>query len=292
MGDIITEIKSLMTRMENVEGGGSNFVDEDVDWRIQKGPNDFYDIIAGIGENKYVTMGYVRAVPELDLPNGQTLGNVIGIPGAKSLLKVTVYNFRWQKNNRVRNAYRFWRDNYLYFGKKYLKDFQGLKPPRYDTTNLNYGQDGITAYDDDNEKKYGNTYTPINYKHLKNEYTKSTFYVVLENGSIREVDPNKLTFKKREETSIERNIASLVSCCQDEEHEDVIKILQGMDYRLFLHSNILFISATSEGKPLVYINEVLSKELVEDTGVNQQELIQIAKDRYNKDSVAQIQSEE
>jgi hypothetical protein len=54
----------------------------------------------------------------------------------------------------------------------------------------------------------------------------------------------------------------------------------------------LFISATSEGKPLVYINEVLSKELVEDTGVNQQELVQIAKDRYNKDSVVQIQAEE
>ena len=291
MGDVITEIKSLMTRMENVEGGGSNYVCEDVDWRIQKGPNDFYDIIAGIGENKYVTMGYVRAVPELDLPNGQTLGDVIGIPGVKSLLKVTVYNFRWQKNDKVRRSYGFWRDNYLHLGQKYVKGFQGLKPPRYHNTNLNYGQDGITAYDDDNEKKLGNTYTPINYKHLQNEYTKSTFYVVNENGSIQEVDPKKLTFKKREETSIERNIALIISSCPDM-HEQIIKLLQGMDYRLFLHSNMLFISATSEGKPVVYINEVLSKELIEDTGVNQEELIQIAKDRYNKDSVKQIEAEE
>lgn len=286
MSNIISEIKSLMARMEKVERDGSTLLTEASNnpvWRTPKGPNDLFDVIAGIGENKYVTMGYVRAVPELDLPNDCTLADYIGIPEAKSLIKVTVYNFRWQTNNTVRKDYSSWRKNYLLLGQQYVTNFQGLKEPTYHNTNLNYGKDGITAYDDDNEAKLGNTYTPINYHNLQNEWAKSTYYIVKEDGHIEEISPDMLSFKKQGETSIEKNIQTILSVGNDRIPQMIKDKLQNMDYRLFLHSNILFISATSDKQPVIYYNEFLSEELLETTGVDKNDLFQIAKDRYSAD---------
>ena len=70
--------------------------------------------------------------------------------------------------------------------------------------------------------------------------------------------------------------------------EDEIAPLKNFDYRRFEHSHILFISATSEGIPTLFINTKLSDKVGNVANINPNDLIQVAKSRYPQFTAAEV----
>lgn len=293
MKGTLNEINDLLARMEKVPNGGSGYIVEMMQegsyrWRDVAGPDDFYDIQQDIAEGKFVTFGYVntasvvtpkgkRINPLTNKPNQYndyaTLGKTLGVEEDKELvniIKLTVYNMRWQSRNKVKDAYKVYKQQRDEIGSKYGVTFGGS---RYDKTTIDYGKNGISAYGGDNEDKVGNTYTELNMYNVKPLETK--YYLVLSDGSLREIAKEKLEMKPySKSTAIDRLLAAGAT-------EADVEPLKTMSYRNFENSHILFFAATADGIPTVFINTRLSDKIEGITNVNKEELVKIAKERYN-----------
>lgn len=293
--DALVEVKSLMERMEDLPGGYTGLIKECVDeatckWRDVTGPEEFYNILKGVSDGKMVTFGYVNAakivIPQIKRVNPETnrmknfddfdtLGKNLGVEKKfNGVIKLSIYNFPWQTEEKVKNQYDAFKAKRDELAQKYGVE---IGKARYGTENIDYGnKGGISSYNGDNAELTGHTYTNLNTNGIMPISTK--YYLVMEDGGLQEISEEKLEKipHKPSETIVDRLIAAGAT-------ETEIEPLKTMNYQRFEHSHMLFFSATPDtGIPTVYINFKLSNKIGGITMASTDAIVQLAKDRYSK----------
>lgn len=286
----------LMERMDNkrtlldVQAINESIDEYGAEFRDVVGPEDFYDLLQGTPKGKRITFGYVTAA-KIVVPKGkrlnpatnrmnqfddyETLGKNLGVDGKLvSVIKLAIYNFPWQTSEAINGEYKQWKDTRDSLGQKYGVEFGKA---RYGTETNNFGANGgVMSYNGGNSDLAGHTYTNINMYNIKPLST--SYYLVMEDGTIQEISEDKLEFLpyKKNDTTIDKLLAAGAT---QEEVEPLVK----MKYTRFEHSHLLFFSATPDtGVPTVFINYKLSDKIGGITGVQPDEIINLAKQRYSK----------
>lgn len=256
-------------------------------FRMVAGPDEFFDILDKIKPGQFMTFGYVTAA-KLDYPKKkilnpatkrmntvddyQTFGQNLGVQdNVTGVVKVCIYNMQWQDKKKFSQRYNDFKTT-----RDSLYDKYGLtrNSARYQTQNNNYGG-GVKQYAGDNDDLKLHTYTDANLYDVKPIST--TYYLTFENGKIQPIDKSRLPFPAKKE--VQTLIQKLQSAGATEEE---IAPLKNFDYKRFEHSHILFVSATSDGIPTLYINTRLSDKIGGIVNVDPQQLIQVARERYPK----------
>lgn len=291
MKDTLNEIKSLMKRMENTPNGGSNYLCEVAcKWRDVVGEEAFYDLLSGLNPGSRVTFGYVTQA-KVEVPKGkklnpatnrmnqfddyETLGHNLGEEGKLiNIIKLTIYNLPWQSQDSVNNSYGEWKKTRDELGSKYNVPF---RQPVYKTDTNNYGnKGGINQYAGDNQELSTHTYTNLNMKDIRPIST--TYYLVMDNGDVKPIDVSKLTLSPYKPTTSAIDKLRTAGATEEE-----VAPLLNMQYQRFEHSHVLFVSATPDtGIPTLLINNKLSDKIGGISGINTENIIKIAQDRYAK----------
>lgn len=279
----LLEVKSLIDRIENPE----TLNESKVGFRFIDKAENLPDLLAGLKPGKMFTFGYVNVaqivVPTVKRKNPETnrmksyedyaqLGKNLGEEGdVVNVIKLSMYNFPWQEQNRVKQRYSDWRTKRDElagrFGVTYGK-------ARYGTEMNNFGG-GIESYKGNNPELSDHTYLNFN---LHNIYPFSTtYYLLFSDGSIKQVDEKKLEFKAKNSYDELQKLRDAGATEAD------LECLLGMNYHKFENSKILFVSGTEmDGVPTLLINDHLSDKISGIAGVNRDAIVQIAKDRYSK----------
>lgn len=266
--------------------------------RVIKSSNDFFDILDGIGGGTFVTIGYVTSA-DLNVPvvkkknpvtnrmkgyNDYSVFQGEGDKEIAALVKLTSYNFNYRKrqsvhdeyHNRVKPETNAIRQK---FGIEDVATRKGYKDV------LNFGSSGQEVYSGNNEKLFGNSYSPQNmFKPLKIE---STVYTVGQDGHIMKAlsQDSILPYLKSKTVS---GVSALRKMGADEAKiQDYIKQIKDLkfSYRNFEANSILYIVATVKGEKLIYINNNLQR-CVDDININPEDFIKIAQKKYEKDLTA------
>lgn len=315
MKNTLNEIKSLMLRMEDTPNGGSNFINEvSCKWRMVVGEDDFYDLLSGLKQGNRVTFGYISQA-KIVVPKGkklnpttnrmnqfddyETLGKNLGEEGKLiNVIKLSIYNIPWQKQGPENGKYPEGSEKYFdetkpwqkqdsvsekYAAWKNLRDTIGngvgatFGTKKYNTVSNNFGNNGgISQYAGQNQELTAHTYTHLNMYNIKPIST--TYHLVFEDGTIKEIDIKKLELLpyKSSQTTIEKLKAA------GAKEEDIAQ-LEGMEYKNFEHSHVLFVSATPDtGIPTLLINNKLSDKIGGIAHTSQDAIINLARERYNK----------
>lgn len=258
-------------------------------------PEEFFDIISTIKGGQFVTVGYVTSanlnVPQERRKNPETnrmknfddyvtFGKNLGEEGEiGGVIKFTSYNMNWRNNDDMAAAY-----------SKYVTDRDAIRA-KYGvesrtggyTDKVNFGDaGGIKTYDGDNEALKSHTYTAQNTFSARK---KSAYYLVSTEGNIvREIPIDQLKAYMKGPQAV-AGVGQLKKMGADEAQiESYIKEISElkMNYMHFEHSSILYIVATVNGIPLIYINEKLTQS-VRGININPTDFINIAKEKYKKD---------
>lgn len=263
--------------------------------RTIKSSNDFFDILDGIKGGAIVTIGYVTSaglnVPVIKKKNPKTnrekgyndysMFQNEGENEISALVKLTSYNFNYRNRQSVHDEYynRVKPETNAIRQKYGLPDVGTKKS--YKTT-LNFGENGQEVYGGQNQKLFGNSYSPQNmYKPLN---IKSSFYTVGSDGHIMKELNNEnvipyLTHRVPDGVNALKKLGA-----DDQKIQNFIKEIDGLKfkYRNFEANSILYIIATVKGEKLIYINDNLQR-CVDDIDINPQDFIKIANERYQKD---------
>lgn len=288
MKNTLNEIKSLMLRMEDTPNGGSNFINEaSCKWRDVTDNDQFYNVIAGLKQGNMITFGYVddakivvptkkikNLVTKRDntVPDYETFGKNLGEEGKiVNVVKFSIYNMPWQTQQNVGEKYGEWKKKIEPINAKF-----GIVPKqkKYDVTKINYGEKGgIQQYGGENQELTAHTYTPLNMYNIKP--ISVAYYLILEDGAIKQIDVNKLELLPEKENAA---ISRLRKAGATE--EDIAPVI-GMDFQRFEHSHVLFVSGTpDDGIPVVMINHNLSEKIGAESHRNA--FVKIAQERYAK----------
>lgn len=305
MKDTLNEIKSLMRRMEETPNGGSNYLFEATcKWRDVIGEEAFYDLLAGLKPGNRVTFGYVTAakieVPKIGRNRSyETLGKNLGEEGVvTNVIKLTIYNLPWQKQGPDKGKYpegtkkfydttKGWKEQDS-FDEKY-NAWKDIRNQLYGKFNIETGKrkyptdinrfgdkGGIKQYAGNNQELTAHTYTRFNMHNIKPIST--SYYLVMSDGHIKPIDVNRLTLlpSSPKQSEIDKLRAAGAT-------EQDVEPLVGMDFRQFEHSHVLFVSGTPDtGIPTLLINNKLSDKIGGVSGVNVQDIIKLAQERYAK----------
>lgn len=296
----LNEMKSLIDRMNNPRTGWGTLLNENAieevstKWRQVVGPEEFYDILTGVPQARKVTFGYVTAA-KIEVPKGKrlnpatnrmnqfddygALGQNLGVEGTLTgVIKLAIYNMSWQTEDSVNKAYGDWKSTRDELGAKYGVEFGKAK---YQTNKMEFGNNGgVSAYNGDNQENIGHTYTNLN---MNGIYPLDTsYYLVMEDGSLQPIDASKLTMlaSKSKESTIDKLMAAGAT-------EEEVASLKTMNYQRFEHSHLLFFSANptegnNAGIPSLFINTQLSAKIGNFTAASTEQIINLAKERYTK----------
>ena len=281
--NFLLEVKSLINRIENTE----TINETKVGFRFIDKAENLPDLLAGLKPGKMFTFGYVNVaqivVPTVKRRNPETnrmksyedyaqLGKNLGEEGeVVNVIKLSMYNFPWQEQNRVKQRYSDWRTKRDElagrFGVTYGK-------ARYGTEMNNFGG-GIESYKGNNPELSDHTYLNFNLHNIRPFNT--TYYLLFDDGTIKQVDEKKLEFKAKNSYDELQKLRDAGATEAD------LECLIGMNYHKFENSKILFVSGTEmDGVPTLLINDNLSDKISGIAGVNRDAIVQIAKDRYSK----------
>ena len=262
--------------------------------RVLKDSNEFFDLLDKIGDNKFVSVGYVTGanldVPKIKKVNPATNrmkgyddyssfqdegGDEIG-----ALVKITSYNFRYRNRKSVAQQY----DQYKKDVDAIRGEF-GLEPTGtkqgYKERN-EYGNNGVNTYSGNRDELQGHSYYEQN---LFGARVNGVVYAVNTEGHIiKELSPEQVQpyLKKKSEVS---GVSALRKMGAEEEQiQSFIEKIGSlkMNYRQFEANSILWVAATVDGEKIVYINDNLART-VNDIDINPQDFIEIAKKRYAKE---------
>ena len=258
--------------------------------RLLKSPNEFFDIMDNIGDNKFVSIGYVTGanldIPKIKRRNPET-GRQKSYPdysvfGSENeigaLVKVTSYNIRYRKRKAVSDQY-----------KKYKEDANRIRTSfgipeigsreSYSQT-LSWGNNGPSIYSGEREELSGHSYNPQN---IHGANISSAIYAVSNDGDIlQEIPKNQVVpfLKKRDIDGVSalRKIGA-----DDATIQSYIDQIADLKFRYinFEASSILWIAATVNGEAILYINENLER-IVDGISINKEDLVEIAKEKYKK----------
>lgn len=260
-------------------------------------PNEFFDILDRMGDNKFVTIGYVSGanlnVPKIKKLNPQTNRmkgyddySSFGEEEIGALVKITSYNMRYRKRDAVAKQYADYKNS-----ANSIRGEFGLEPIADKGTTykdrMNYGEQGIDLYKGDNDSLQGHSYYGQNTYGVK---PKSIVYCVGTDGHIiKALDKEQIVPYLKAKREVDGVSALRKMGVEDERIQDYISKMQGlkMSYKNFEANSILWIAATVQGEKIVYINDNLART-VNDIDINPQDFIAIAKKRYAQD-LQQIQ---
>lgn len=255
-------------------------------------PNEFFDILDKMGDNKFVTIGYVTGanlnVPKVKRLNPQTNRmkgyddySAFGDEEIGALVKITSYNMRYRRRDIVAKQYGNYKNSANAIRSEYGLDPIGNKENTY-KSKMNYGKQGVDLYKGGNDALQGHSYYSQNVYGVK---PKSVVYCVGTDGHIiKALSQEQIIpyLKAKRETD---GVAALRKMgVEDERIKEYISKIQGlgMNYKNFEANSILWIAATVNGEKIVYINDNLARN-VNDIDINPQDFISIAKERYKKD---------
>jgi len=263
--------------------------------RILKSPNDFFDLLDKIGNNKFVAIGYVTGA-NLDVPkvkrknpltnrmksyDDYTVFSAEGEDEIGALVKLTSYNFRYTNRKTVSKNYG-----------KYKNDVNGIRQefglePMQDRNSYkqanNFGVNGIENYSGENEKLFGHTYNPQNIYGAR--HPSITYAVNKEGRIIKALTEEQILpylKKKNQEPSgvkalREMNVEEKVIA----QYIQKIKDLK-FKYINFESDSILYMAATVDGEKIAYINDNL-KRIINEINIQPQDFVKIARERYQID---------
>lgn len=298
----IAKMRSLMERIDKpmtARQGMLNeerLINEGIERKV-KTPEEVFEILNQLKENKWVCIGYVTEA-NLNLPKVQrknpatnrmkgyedyeTFGGEIGHEGEiGALVKITSYNYRYYGVENFNKKHNEFKQSANQIRPKY-----GLEPIK-DKENdyhqeLNYGK-GVKAYGGDNEEKKGNFYVPFN---SVGANVKSVVYIVDTNGNIvKELTPEQvkkyILVNKRE---IDGVSALRKMNVEEEKIQEYIKEIQALkfSYKQLIGNQILWIVGATDGQKIIYLNDSLEKS-VNDININKEDFINKARERYAKE---------
>lgn len=299
----IAKMRSLMERMEKPMTAmqamlnESSMLTEAVERKV-KTPEEVFEILNQLKENKWVCVGYVTEA-NLNLPKVQrknpatnrmkgyedyeTFGSEIGHEGEiGALVKITSYNYRYYGVENFNKKHNEFKQSANQIRPKY-----GLEPIK-DKENdyhqeLNYGK-GVKAYGGDNEEKKGNFYVPFN---SVGANVKSVVYIVDTNGNIEgngltEEQAKKYILAKKRE--IDGVSALRKMNVEEEKIQEYIKEIQALkfSYKQLIGNQILWIVGATDEQKIIYINDQLSK-CINDININKEDFVNKARERYAKE---------
>ena len=255
-------------------------------------PNEFFDILDKMGDNKFVTIGYVTGanlnVPKVKRLNPQTNRmkgyddySTFGDEEIGALVKITSYNMRYRRRDIVAKQYGDYKNSANTIRSEYGLDPIGNKENTY-KDKMNYGEQGVDLYKGGNDALQGHSYYSQNVYGVK---PKSVVYCVGTDGHIikalsqEQIIPYLKAKRETDGVAVLRKMG-----VEDERIKEYISKIQGlgMNYKNFEANSILWIAATVNGEKIVYINDNLARN-VNDIDINPQDFIAIAKERYKKD---------
>lgn len=256
-------------------------------FRMVAGPDEFYDILSTMKPGQFMTFGYVTAA-KLDYPKKkilnpatkrmntvddmETFSKKMGATDmVEGVIKLKIYNMQWQDINKFRQRYREYKNTRDALNDKYGFGRNTVR----NQTQLNKFGSGVKQYAGNNADLSLHTYTDVNMFNVRPISTN--YYMVYSNGKLQPVDKSQLPIPaKKEVLTLIQKLKSAGAT------DDEIAPLQNFDYRRFEHSQMLFISATANGIPTLFVNTHLSDKINGIVNVQPQTLIDIVKDRYSK----------
>lgn len=260
--------------------------------RIIKSSNDFFDILDGLKNNDFVTIGYVTGanldVPKIKNKNPATnrmksypdyttfkkegYDNEIG-----ALVKITTYNFRYYNRKTVGQKYGEYKNSVNQirseFGIDPVQDRESYKSA------TGWSDKAPEVYAGKREDLASHSYNPQN---MYGANTNSVVYAVDTEGHIvRELDLEEVKpyLKAKREPD---GVAALRKMGADEERIkqfiDRIKELK-FSYKNFESNSILWMCATVNGEKIIYINDNMNR-VVDEINIRPEDFRKIARERY------------
>ncbi len=265
--------------------------------------DELFDILSSIKGGVKATIGYVTGaglnMPETKMINPETnrmkgyhdyetFGKAIGEEGeVGGVVKLTSYTLNWSTPETFNRAYG-----------KYKTDFDalrqnfGLEPTQTREKHMSkqeYGDKGVMTYSGNNDDIRDHSYTRQN---VYGALIKSAYYLIdMEGHIVKPIDKSQLTDFLGPKRSIS-GVSELQKMGTDEARiKDFISQHDMLKFRAqtFESKHILYIVATANGEPLLWVNEKLEhdvrdmKKVLNGVKVIPAEFMRIAKDRYSKD---------
>ena len=257
-------------------------------------PNEFFDILDRMGDNKFVTIGYVTGA-NLDVPKVKRINPLtnrmkgyddyssFGDEEIGALVKITSYNMRYRKRDIVAKQYGDYKNS-----ANTIRGEFGLDPIKdKDTTykdRMSYGEQGVDLYKGNNDELQGHSYYPQNVYGVK---PKSVVYCVGTDGHIiKALSQEQIIPYLKAKREVDGVSALRKMGAEEERVKEYISKIQSlkMSYKNFEANSILWIAATINGEKIVYINDKLTR-IVNDININPQDFVEIEKKRYENDLI-------
>lgn len=266
--------------------------------------DELFDILSSIKGGVKTTIGYVTGanlnLPEIKMKNPatnrmkgfhdyETFGRAIGEDGeVGGIVKLTSYSLNWQTPDSYKKGYVKYKQ-----GFDALRDEFGIEPTERRggyTKKQEFGDKGVTIYGGENDEISDHSYTRQNIYGAK---IVSTYYLVdMEGHIVREMDKSELVDflnTKRPEVSGVKALRDMGA--DDARIQDYIRREADLKFKsqVFETSHILYIVATANGEPLLWVNERLEHavrkidKVLNGVDVIPAEFTRIAKERYSKE---------
>lgn len=266
--------------------------------------DELFDILSSIKGGVKTTIGYVTGanlnLPEIKMKNPatnrmkgfhdyETFGRAIGEDGeVGGIVKLTSYSLNWQTPDSYKKGYVKYKQ-----GFDALRDEFGIEPTERRggyTKKQEFGDKGVTVYGGENDEISDHSYTRQNIYGAK---IVSTYYLVdMEGHIVREMDKSELVDflnTKRPEVSGVKALRDMGA--DDARIQDYIRREAELKFKsqVFETSHILYIVATANGEPLLWVNERLEHavrkidKVLNGVDVIPAEFTRIAKERYSKE---------
>lgn len=273
------KIKSLMERMENNMTPNEAEMNQVLNEKAMIGPNEFFDALAQLNTDVPVTIGYVcganlnlpivkRRNPETNRMKGyndyETFGRSLGIEKEiAGVVKLSVYSdFVVKSHDEVKKD----RSDFARFEDE-LRIKYNMPPIARDSrkgkyiTKQDYGKNGLTTYNGDDETKIGRTY---NRQNIYGATVNSTYFLIGTDGNIiKELTKNDLTDYTKPYNVDGVNILRKLG----REEEEIKQYIddynsKNMRFQSFINDRILFMVANSgDYGDFTYINDNFPNEI-------------------------------
>ena len=190
---------------------------------------------------------------------------------------------RYRNRKVIGKQYGQYKDNVNAIRQEFGLEPMADKQNNYKQANT-WGANGIELYVGDKDKLKGHSYNPQNIYGIK---PVSDVYAVNKEGDIiKKLDKEQVIpyLKKKGQEPSGVNALRKMNA-EESQIENFIKKINDLKFRYinFEADSILYIAATVNGEALAYVNPNL-KRAVNDIDINPQDFIQIANERYRKDT--------
>ena len=252
---------------------GKSFYTTKKNWR----KSDMDNALSG-----YEEQGNEHWYPQIKQFNDDETGEIKKLKGIAGIIMVTRYVLHWTTEKNYGKAYGEYSEKLRDLRMRNGIGIQTagiLGDPLHQISKNDYSPNVVTSNAGNDEKRFNAAGSPK---------SKTTFYVVGENGSILGEIPQNIVNSMNVPYSPPKPEKAVSDVLQGEALELYMKEKAELDKsfngKAFHFNKILSIVATVNGKPYYYINDMAKVEVKKDSGlfVNSSDLVNIAKEELSK----------